>query len=74
MWTRQRQEQIDSPLMVFERSDLVEPEEDAKIKECGLYMDDIKGSELQPELARKARWEELEVFMARGVYEFVPRS
>ena len=58
--------------MGFDRSDLVEPEEDAKIEECGTYMDDIKGLELQPELARKARQEELEVFMERGVYEVVP--
>ena len=74
MWTQQRQEQIDGPLMGFEMSDLVEPEEDAKIEECGAYLDDIKGLELQPELARKARLEELEVFMERGVYEVVPRS
>ena len=60
MWTRQRQEQIDRPLMRFDRSDLVEPEEDAKIEDCGTHMDDIKGLELQPELARKARREELD--------------
>ena len=47
--------------MGFERSDLVEPEEDAKIEECGTYMDDIKGLELPPELTRKARREEMEV-------------
>ena len=45
-----------------------------KIEECGTYMDDIKGLELQPELAQKARREELEVFMGRGVYEVVPCS
>ena len=49
---------------------LVEPEEDAN----GTYMGDIEGLELQPELARKARREELEVFMERGVYEVVHRS
>ena len=37
-------------------------------------MDDMKGIELSPELARRARREELEVFMERGVYEVVPRS
>ena len=37
-------------------------------------MDDIKGLELQPELARKARREELEVLREHGVYEVVPRS
>ena len=52
----------------------MEPEEDAEIEDCGTYMDEIKGLELQPELARKARQEELEVFMERGVYEVVPRS
>ena len=52
----------------------MELEEDAKIEECWTYMDDIKGLELQPELARRARREELEVFMERGVYEVVPRS
>ena len=74
MWARQRQERVDGPLMGFERSDLVEPEEDAKIEECGIYMDDIKGLELQPELAREARREELQVFRERGAYEVVPRS
>ena len=54
--------------MEFERSDLVEPEEDARIEECGTYMDDIEGLELQPELARKARR------MERGVYGVVHRS
>ena len=65
-----------SPLLWFgfERADLVEPDEDAKIEECGTYMDDIKELELQPELARKARREELKVFMERGVCEVVPRS
>ena len=72
MWTRQRQEQIDGPFMGFERSDLVEPEEDAKIEGCCIYIDYIKGLELQPELACKARRDELEVFMERGAYEVVP--
>ena len=61
-------------LWAFERADLVEPEKDAKIEECGTYMDDIKGLELQPELARKARREELEVVMQRGAYKVVPQS
>ena len=38
MWTRQRQERVDNPLMGLEWSDLVEPEEGAKIEECGTYM------------------------------------
>ena len=74
MWIRQRLEGTTKGIWAFEREDLVEPEEDAKIEECGTYMDDIKGLELQPELARKARREELEVFRERGVYEVVPRS
>ena len=40
----------------------------------GTYKDDVKGGELDPRLARKARAEELEVFRDRNVYDVVPRS
>ena len=43
MWIRQRLEGTKMGLWAFEREDLVEPEEDAEIEECGIYMDDIKG-------------------------------
>ena len=41
---------------------------------CGRFIDDVKGGELDPRLARAARAEELQVFRDRGVYDIVPRS
>ena len=58
----------------FARADLCDPAEVKTDSECGRYIDDVKGGELDPVLARVARAEELEVFKQRGVYKVVPRS
>ena len=63
------------PLMGLARSDLVEPGEDENIENCaGVFWDDIRNVELPPELARKARREELQVLNERDVWEVFPRS
>lgn len=58
-------------LLNFARDDLCDPAEE---ETCGRFIDDIKGSELDPKLARAARREEIEEFRKRKVYSVVPRS
>ena len=52
------------------RADLCDPEEEIG----GRYVDDLKGTELDPVLTTAARREELEEFRRRKVYRVVPRS
>ena len=58
-------------LMNFSRSDLCDPEEEVLL---GRYVDDIKGTELEPKLVHAARKEELDEFRRRKVYEVIPRA
>ena len=58
----------------FSRADLCDPVEHEQVERLGRYVDDIKGTELDAQLAKRARQEELEVFRERNVYEVVQRS
>ena len=68
-WDRRKNEGTQERcLLEFDRADLCDPEEEDI---GGRYMDDLKGDELDPTLARKARAEEMEVFRERRVYDLV---
>ena len=58
-------------LLQFARVDLCTLEEEDKL---GRYVDDIKGTEMDPVLTRKARREELDEFERCKVYEVIPRK
>ena len=59
---------------VEESSDMCDPADGVVKADAGHYWDDLKSEILDPELAKKARREEVEVFKMREVYELVPRS
>lgn len=56
--------------MQFALANLCDPEEELD----GRYIDDLRGTEMDPVLTRKARQEQLDAFRRRNVYEVVPRS
>ena len=58
-------------LLNFARADLCDPEEEENI---GRFVDDIKGTEMDPKLTRAARCDELDEFRRRRVYDVVPRT
>ena len=66
----ENQQNQNGALLNFSRADLCDPEE----KVGGIYVDDLKGDELDPQLAMAARRDELEEFRRRKVYSVVPRS
>ena len=59
---------------VEESNDMCDPADGVVKADAGHYWDDLKSEVLDPELAKKARREEVEVFKMREVYELVPRS